>query len=359
MIYRSNTIGKNFDSIKNDLDSLQDIIEKSMLDYENMLNANSVQSFIRLNVESIDLRLVDSDSYHNKHKRIQLSLPKELIKGMKKEGLELGNMTGLSFGRMDNVLYFAITNNNKENLVNLINFLDLVAEFDKKSHELNLKIAKSNLAISEGIFNLLNKVGIKTSYQDYKTSRSRTKSTINYNFPSEIKKQIPTGYSEKYLTDRVDNLKSNVNRYFKDEILKIEKALREEEENAKKKHSLKKQALLLAKYDLDLDCDWKELLEVILDKNKYLKLAYYLERNRGDWGEGYDYAETGLSYFPVESELDQKIVDNIESYMYENWDGDGRVFRDCTYNYSTLYGMVDDSKLLEDFEYVSSNIDMY
>jgi len=118
--------------------------------------------------------------------------------------------------------------------------------------------------------------------------------------------------------------------------------------------------LLLAKYDLDLTQDWEDLLDIVINKNKYLYLAYYLEKNRGDWNDGYSYAETGLDNFTIENELDQDIHNDIYSYI-ENWDGDGRVFRDCNYNYSYLYGIVADleSDLYKDFQVIKENVKDY
>jgi hypothetical protein len=65
-----------------------------------------------------------------------------------------------------------------------------------------------------------------------------------------------------------------------------------------------------------------------------------------------------LRGFNVETDLDRKIYDNILSYI-SDWQGDGRVFRDCEYNYSVLYGIVseNDSQLYKDFKVVIENID--
>jgi hypothetical protein len=134
------------------------------------------------------------------------------------------------------------------------------------------------------------------------------------------------------------------------------------EQEQKEKEKNRKLALLLAKYDLSLDCDWRDVLEVILDKNKYLRLAYYLEKNRGDWSNGCNYAETGLDGFEVENELDQKIYDDISHYI-DNWIDymDGRVFRDCEYNYSVLYKIAEeqDANLVSDYYEVMKYIDEY
>ena len=48
-----------------------------------------------------------------------------------------------------------------------------------------------------------------------------------------------------------------------------------------------------------------------------------------------------MNGFTVETETDQEIQDELQG-LIDNWDGDGRVFRDCKWNYSTLYAMVTD-----------------
>jgi hypothetical protein len=108
--------------------------------------------------------------------------------------------------------------------------------------------------------------------------------------------------------------------------------------------------VLCAKYALAIDSEPNEILNTILDKNKYLRLAYYLEKNRSDWNDGPYYAECGLEKFPVVSDIDREISKEISGHI-SDWDGDGRVFRDCKWNYSALYEMVgrDSPELYSDF----------
>jgi hypothetical protein len=93
---------------------------------------------------------------------------------------------------------------------------------------------------------------------------------------------------------------------------------------------------------------------VLLNKNKYLRLAHFLEANRGDWSEGCDYAETGLNGFTVETDEDREIQKEI-SALCSDWDGDGRCFRDCKWNYGALYQKVP-PELLADYQKVAGLI---
>jgi hypothetical protein len=207
---------------------------------------------------------------------------------------------------------------------------------------------------------LLKRIGISDTYYGYKTNRSSKKETLYYNWNSEISNQIPKCYSSSRITDLVKKYKDSIQKIFDTEQKKIADENRKKEEEKKLKQQTKKLALLLSKYDMDLERDWNDLLEVIIHKNKYLYLAYYLEKNRGDWNDGCSYAETGLDSFKIENNLDQSIYDDINEYI-SNWGDymDGRCFRDCNYSYDVIYGMVAESEpdLYKDFNVIKENID--
>jgi hypothetical protein len=104
----------------------------------------------------------------------------------------------------------------------------------------------------------------------------------------------------------------------------------------------------LSEYDLTEELSIDFLIENLRNKDKYLDLAIALEDNRADWNDGYNIVRNTIESFKIENDKDQDIFDEITSVIYENWDGDGRIFRDINYSYITLYNMVD-KKLLEDF----------
>lgn len=124
----------------------------------------------------------------------------------------------------------------------------------------------------------------------------------------------------------------------------------EEAKNTARIEAESRRIALCLKYGFDpIKTQEGDLRDLFLGKNKYLRLAYYLERNRGDWGEGSDFAERGLDGFKIETEDDQLIFDDIQSHI-TNWDGDGRIFRDCTWNYGRIYAEFVPAELLADFQ---------
>ena len=80
-------------------------------------------------------------------------------------------------------------------------------------------------------------------------------------------------------------------------------------------------------------------MDAIINKNKYLYLAHYLQKNRNDWSEGPNYAEIGLNHFTKDTLDDLAIYSEIHD-LIEDWGGDGRVFRDCNWNYNELFTLV-------------------
>ena len=90
----------------------------------------------------------------------------------------------------------------------------------------------------------------------------------------------------------------------------------------------------------------------ILKQDKYLRLSYFLRKNRNDWSEGPYFAERGLDGFEIANERDQIIFDQL-SDLIEDWDGDGRVFRDCTWNYEAIQSLAP-AKLVAQRESVES-----
>ncbi len=182
----------------------------------------------------------------------------------------------------------------------------------------NLPIIEHNKKVVEKIKALMKATGIPDTYSKsyFKTTRSRTKTTetSKAGYLQDIDRLIKT--FQPAIPSK-DSLLSGMEAYYNKRLA-------------------------------------EEIREAILSKDKYLRLAYYLEKNRGDWNDGYDYAATGLHGFVVEegNSLDQDIYDCINECIESGNDGDidGRIFRDCEYNYSRLYGFVTSQALLDDLD---------
>lgn len=107
----------------------------------------------------------------------------------------------------------------------------------------------------------------------------------------------------------------------------------------KKRKAYAVMGALCGRYGVEPESEMSVLLDAIIQKNKYLWLAHYLAKNRSDWIDGTAYAETGLDGFTVVTARDKEVAADIGGHI-ANWDGDGRIFRDCAWNYEALLGIV-------------------
>ena len=143
----------------------------------------------------------------------------------------------------------------------------------------------------------------------------------------------------------------NCIRKLDQELIRVkleEKTKEKEREQKKRKESVDRVlATMRVKYlPKHLDADNDAVLEEVLRQDKYLLLAHSLKMNREDWSDGYGLAEGGLSEFKIENEVDRKIEKCIQSCI--NQFEDGRVFRDCEWNYNAIYGLVKED-LIHDY----------
>ena len=221
--------------------------------------------------------------------------------------------------------------------------------------EENKEIAEHNQLQRSRVYQLMQTLGIRGSYStfEYKTSRSRNKTEKKHRagFTSDLDRITPKDNYE-HLCKQIEQKYEQIKRFGESKLKDAETKRHEKEQLEKEQRQARELALLQAKYTPDTaDSDIHDIVYEIVSKNKYLRLAYYLEKNRGDWTDGYDYAETGLSGFIVETDTDREIEKELSEIIYDDdSDIDGRVFRDCIWNYSVLYGMVEDEQLLKDLE---------
>lgn len=227
--------------------------------------------------------------------------------------------------------------------------LDTAYENVKQIDKQNEEISKFNTAIYNKIIALLESCGLQKTTQQKKSPRSSKYITAKAEWYQAILSCMPNRDYSYYSSEQ------NYNRRKKEiddwkESIKINEEIKKKEEEQRIADRAKNinLASLITKYNLPTDIDECDILDEILNKCKYLKLAHYLSLNRGDWSDGPEYAEIGLSGFTTDTQQDKEIYDEI-SGLIEDWDGDGRCFRDCDYNYGVLFSMVDE-ELYKDYE---------
>lgn len=220
----------------------------------------------------------------------------------------------------------------------------------------NQAVIKHNTLQYDRVALIMKTLGVKdvVTKSYFKTARS-TKMTHEKNpasWPSEVRAVLPMncGYKDQLLKfdKKREEIKSYGERRIKEHTEKVRKEKIEADKLQKEQNKIKTVAYLAAKYNVGTQYDEESVLDEILNKCKYLYLAHYLLKNRSDWNDGYHYAEVGLSKFSIESDIDQEIYDDIQGIIDQD-DVDGRYFRDMKYNYSVLFGMVDED-LSKDYQ---------
>lgn len=235
----------------------------------------------------------------------------------------------------------------------------------KSIHEKNKPIVENNIKVVAKARAYMESIGLPTQVtrMDYgKTGRAQGKRVSERagwvvsldNVP--IYQQDISYYIIIY--NKIINKANECEQKDKEEKEKKQRANEIIEENRRKQVDY---LTSLIKMEIPEHTEPADALDLILEKNKYLRLAYFLEKNRNDWNDGCDYAETGLSGFAVESDEDREIYKCVAGLYGEGWDGDGRVFRDCKYNYGELYKKVqeEDPELMECFRKISKLIVEY
>lgn len=92
-----------------------------------------------------------------------------------------------------------------------------------------------------------------------------------------------------------------------------------------------------------------DIKEWMFEQDKYIELAYAMQSVRNDWSDGVSVVESALDNFKCCTIRDNEIHTEIKECLeaIENKETDGRVFRDCRYNYDFLFSLVDNPRLLK------------
>lgn len=219
-------------------------------------------------------------------------------------------------------------------------------------HEDNKVALENNTALRKKIDLIMENIGIPRTYTThrYKSTRSRTRMEEKHTagFIEDQMRNIPVDDGFSAAEAAHQRFMQAIDEYEKKALAEKEKQEKEQQARIRAEELAKALSVLVVKYELPYNSDWDSVLDKLLSMNKYLRLAHYLQKNRGDWSDGPDYAKTGLDGFTIETPQDEEIYNEISGLIVD-WDGDGRVFRDATWNYDVLFGMVP-AELLGDYQ---------
>jgi hypothetical protein len=231
-----------------------------------------------------------------------------------------------------------------------------------EEHQSNIPAIENNLKVREKITQIMKDIGIPNNYStsEFKTQRSRTKTTTTHSagYLGDLQRNVPVSDEKDRMLTLIKSAEDSFKRHADTLKGTIRKELQEAEKTEKAKKEVLAKARLQVKYNLDDDFEWSDVLEVLDSKDKYFKLARAMEDTRNDWNDGYGRVQYAISDFEIVTEEDKEIFESINELAYESEDIDGRVFRDCEYNYSFLYGKVD-ADLMKDYATLQEYYNVY
>ncbi|MEF3312565.1 hypothetical protein PV433_27115 [Paenibacillus sp. GYB004] len=326
--------------------------EQKIKSLESASDIQKIERFSSLHLKGVQISRYQSSSYYDSNIYVRIDVDRMTQELIEKDSTIVKGMNRAHYGS-----YWTIPikeSREADDKATFEHFLSRLTEFDQPTHEENLRKKATNTKTEQSLMSLLYRIGLQTKFTGYSSKRSTRQTEQAYNYPSEIRGQIPTHYDENAIESQKNLLLKQFGDIYNKELSKVREERQKKEREEADRLANKKLALLLAKYDLSLESEWSDVLDAIIERNKYLRLGHYLDRNRADWNDGDWYARRGLDGFEIETEIDQKIYNNISQHCGEGWGFDGRIFRDCKFNYDVLFAMAaeQDAGLYSDYETV-------
>lgn len=267
-----------------------------------------------------------------------------------------GNLyADISSYETDDNSYYSRKRSPEEVLKYVSSLLDQKTKEIEEIHAKNLSSIENNKIVRDKLEKLLKSIGLPESYRtrDYK-SRARFPKYISVaaGYKSDLGNIVISDGYESAIND-IKRKREQLTTWVEAKKLVVQKEKEEKEKKELEVKRIRQFGVIAGRYCLTENDSEHDLLEVILSKDKYLKLGHFLLKNREDCNDGYSYAECGLNGFNIESEEDKLIVADIQNCI-DNWDGDGRIFRDTEYNYDHCFSLIKDEQLYKDYQLVKS-----
>lgn len=238
-----------------------------------------------------------------------------------------------------------------------------IVENDRKNVALNKDIYETNAKAVQEVIKLAESLGFRV--RTYKPSRGKKPGHyVNEPWVNHLTEQIPsTTYTDRYSPEAYEQRVASMKAAYSKAVERIDRSERRSADDARVRADLEAKRLLAVKIaatrgflDQLKTTNPVEVFWLLVESNKYLRLANAMEMTRNDWSEGTHLVESALGKFSVESDLDGDIYDDVIGQVM-NFE-DGRQFRDCNYSYRWLYDNAIDEALLTDFNALRSLRDM-
>lgn len=221
--------------------------------------------------------------------------------------------------------------------------LEAARKADVAQHEANAPALENNMRVQAAVTAMMNGLGMPTKWseRDLK-SRSRYPKTISHpaGYITDLTREVKVSDGFEYATRTYEELLRRYKEFKERADREAEEAKRKNEREAEDAKQARlanvELAELILRWGLPRESTWPEVLDALRDKHQRANLAVAMMNVRGDWSDGPGEVSSAMDRFTIETTEDKDIANSVLSNLGEGWDGDGRCFRDCTWNYNEL-----------------------
>lgn len=232
---------------------------------------------------------------------------------------------------------------------------------DKANHDKNAAALEANQAVRDHIQAVMAEVGMPAKRKVQSGTRYGLPKykTIDAGYLEDIHAHVPIndgfGLAEKSYNDLKARYKQFAEDAEKEAAIATQAAEREAAREKAERRDTIELAKIIIRYDLAEDISFNDCLDELRKKDQRLDLAVAMAQTRGDWSSGFWRVSDALSRFKIDSDEDKDIANDVVSHLNDDHD-DGRVFRDCAWNYDRLFASAADSQLSQDIQFVMSKV---
>jgi hypothetical protein len=233
--------------------------------------------------------------------------------------------------------------------------LDAARHDDIAAHEKNAPALENNKLIVAHITQLMEAIGMPRSHRvrDHKSRARYPKyDTLPAGYLADLQREVKTDDGFAGATSSYERMLAQYQAFKAQAAQAAEQAQRERAAAAEREKQARlanvELAEIILRYGMDRESDWQDVLEALCEKHQRADLAVAMMNVRNDWNDGPDEVSRAIDRFTIETNEDKDIANSVMSNLGDGWDGDGRCFRDCEWNYDRLLSSVTDKQLVAD-----------
>jgi hypothetical protein len=233
--------------------------------------------------------------------------------------------------------------------------LDAARHDDIAAHEKNAPALENNKLIVAHITQLMEAIGMPRSHRvrDHKSrARCPKYDTLPAGYMADLQREVKTDDGFAGATSSYERMLAQYQEFKAQAARAAEQAQRERAAAAEREKQARlanvEPAEIILRYGMDRESDWEDVLEALREKHQRVDLAVAMMNVRNDWSDGPDQVSHAIDRFNIETTEDKDIANSVMSNLGDGWDGDGRCFRDCEWNYDRLLSSITDKQLVDD-----------